>query len=269
MPENNENSEYQTPVQNNDQAINGNRPGERITDTPEQIVRFQIEEILKGVRTGMPGIVQKSFERQGAVWLEIQPALSGKKRAELGGGEVRLPIVRAPLGVINVGGFTLNLPTPVNGDEVWITCADRSIQTFVKQGGVGVPETISILTLNNAFALPFSVSNIKRKRVGEADDFTITGPAGTFIMKADGSIEINGNTDYAVAFTDLAAAIALFVTSITTANTTQDGLIDAELIKIAAVLNSLVPNSYTPTPIVTPPVAADISASQVSTVKLP
>lgn len=262
---NNENSEYQTPVQNNAEVINGNRPGERITDTPEQVVRFQIEEILKGVRTGMPGIVQKSFERQGAVWLEIQPALSGKKREELGGEEVRLPIVRAPLGVINVGGFTVNLPTPVNGDEVWITCADRSIQTFVKQGGVGVPETLSIMTLNNAFALPFSTSNVRRKRVGESDDFTITGPAGTFIMKADGSIEINGNADYAVAFTDLAAAIAAFVTSITTANTAQDGLINTELGKIATAIGG----AYTPSTITTPPVVADISSAQVPTVKLP
>lgn len=191
MP-NNENSEYQVPVQNNSQVINGNRPGERVTDTPEQLVRFQIEEILKTVRTGMPGIVQKSFEREGAVWLEVQPALSGKKRSELGGEEVRLPIVRAPLGVINVGRFTINLPTPVNGDEVWILCADRSIQTFVKQGGVGVPETVSILTLNNAYALPFSSSNVKRKRVGEAADLTITGPSGNkAILDGSGNIKIS------------------------------------------------------------------------------
>lgn len=262
---NNENSEYQSPIKNNDQAVNGNRPGERASDSRDQYIRFQIEEILKGIRTGMPGIVQKSFERQGAVWLEIQPALSGKKRAELGGEEVRLPIVRAPLGVINLAGFTFNLPTPVNGDEVWILCADRSIQTFVKQGGVGVPETVSILTLNNAFALPFSVSNVKRKRVGDPKDFTITGPNGSIVMKENGPIEINGNTDFAVAFTDLAAAIALFVTSITTANAAQDGLINTELGKIATAIGG----AYTPSTVTTPPVVADISASQVPTVKLP
>jgi len=211
-PNNNENSEYQAPVQNNSSVINGNRPGERVTDTPEQLVRFQIEEILKTVRTGMPGIVQKSFERDGAVWLEIQPALSGKKRAELGGEEVRLPIVRAPLGVMNLGGFTINLPTPVNGDEVWITCADRSIQTFVKQGGVGVPETVSILTLNNAFAIPFSASNVKRKRVGEATDLTITGD-GKAVINTD-SIELNGNSKTFVTYAELNTALQLFVTAL-------------------------------------------------------
>lgn len=260
-----ENSEYKAPVQNNSEAINGNRPGERITDTPEQSIRFQIEEILKGVRTGMPGIVQKSFERQGAVWLEIQPALSGQKREELGGEEVVLPIVRAPLGVMNVGDFILNLPTPVNGDEVWIICSDRSIQTFVKQGGVGIPETISILTLNNAYAIPFSTSNVKRKRVGDPEDFTITGPNGSLIMKKNGNIEINGNSDYAVSFTDLATAISLFVSSIVSANTAQDSLINTELGKIAVAIGG----AYTPGTVTTPPVVADISSSQVLNVRLP
>lgn len=187
-------SEYNAPIQNNAKSVNGNRPGERISDSPEQVVRFQIEEILKSVRTGMPGIVQKSFERQGAVWLEIQPALSGKKRPELGGEEIQLPIVRAPLGVISLGGFKINLPTPVFGDEVWIVCADRSIQTFAKEGGVGVPETVSIMTLNNAYALPFSTSNIKRKRVGDPENITITnsaeGTSSSITIKQDGSVEV-------------------------------------------------------------------------------
>jgi hypothetical protein len=170
-----ENSEYQAPIENATQVITGNTPGENVAGNSDSYTRFQIEEILKTVRTGMPGIVQSSFERDGSVWLKVQPALSVEMRKELGGDEVQLPVVIAPLGVIDVAGFVINLPTPVHGDEVWIICADRNLGSFTKQGGVGVPATNSVLSLNNAYCLPFSTSNVKRKRVGEATDLTITG----------------------------------------------------------------------------------------------
>lgn len=168
---NNVNNEYFTPVKNHDKQVYGNRPNEIIKNSSAATIRFQIEELLKEVRTSMPGIVQKTFERNEAVWVEVQPGLSGQLR-DL--SEFKLPIVRAPLCKFNIAGFEIDYPDPVQGDEVIIMCADRSIQTFIKEAGAGVPSTVSILSLNNAYIVPLSFSNIKRKRKGAIDRFTLT-----------------------------------------------------------------------------------------------
>jgi hypothetical protein len=76
---------------------------------------------------------------------------------------------------------------------------------------------------------------------------------GQLWIKNDGVIEINGNSDFAVAYTDLNAGIQQMGTDI-----------NAELAKIATAINAIVPGSYTPSLIV-----PNIAASKVSEVKLP
>ncbi|MCK5602783.1 hypothetical protein KAR91_12960 [Candidatus Pacearchaeota archaeon] len=185
---NDANNEYSSPPKNYENQVYGNQANEIIKDIRTSEIRFQVEEILKGVRTSMPGIVQKTFERDGAVWVEVQPGLSGKLR---NGSEFKLPVIRAPLGKFNLAGFEIDYPDPVQGDEVAIMCADRSIQTFIKEAGVGVPQTISILNMNNAWVIPVSFSNIKRKRKGDADKFTITKGSEKVEFTASGTV-ING-----------------------------------------------------------------------------
>lgn len=59
-------------------------------------------------------------------------------------------------------------------------------------------------------------------------------------LKNNGNLELGGNTFTTVKFEPLDTSLKA-----------QDGLINAELVKIAAVLNSLAPGSYTPNPVVT------------------
>lgn len=189
---NNTNNEYSTPTKNYNKQVYGNRPNEVIKKDLAAAVRFQVEEMLKSVRTSMPGIVQKTFERDEAVWVEVQPGLSGQLRD---GSEFKLPIIRAPLCKINIAGFEIDYPDPVQGDEVEIKCADRSIQTFIKEAGVGVPGTVSILSLNNAYIVPMSFSNLKRKRAaeGKSDALTVSNKNGFFRMETNGQVNINDN----------------------------------------------------------------------------
>jgi hypothetical protein len=168
---NNTNNEYGAPTKDYNKQVFGNRPNEVINKDVSASIRFHVEEMLKSVRTSMPGIVQKTFEKNEAVWVEVQPGLSGQLR---NGTEFKLPIVRAPLCKLNIAGFEIDYPDPVQGDEVEIRCADRSIQTFIKEAGVGVPSSVSILNMNNAYVVPNSFSNVKRKRKGDSDKFTIT-----------------------------------------------------------------------------------------------
>ena len=188
--QNNINNEYGSPPINYNDQVYGNLPNEIIKGKQASEVRFQVEEMLKSVRTSMPGIVQKTFERDEAVWVEVQPGLSGQLRNL---SEFKLPIIRAPLGKFNIAGFEIDYPDPVQGDEVAIMCADRSIQTFIKEAGVGIPQTVSIHSLNNAWVIPVSFSNIKRKRKGDADKFTLTKDNQKIEFTASGTI-INDGT---------------------------------------------------------------------------
>jgi hypothetical protein len=185
---NNVNNEYNIPTKGYNDQVFGNLPNEIIDSIPSS-VRFQVEEMLKSVRTSMPGIVQSTFERDGAVWVKVQPGLSGQLRD---GREFKLPIIIAPLCKLNIAGFEIDYPDPVQGDEVEIKCADRSIQTFIKEAGVGMPETVSILNLNNAYVVPNAFSNVKRKRNPNADpeSLTISNENISVKMGADGSYGI-------------------------------------------------------------------------------
>ena len=190
--QNNKNNEYSSPTKNYNDQVYGNLPNEIIKGKQASVVRFQVEEMLKSVRTSMPGIVQKTFEKDGAVWVEVQPGLSGQLR-DL--SEFKLPIVRAPLGKFNIAGFQIDPPDPIQGDEVEIRCSDRSISTFVKEAGVGVPQTVSILSLNNAIILPVAYSNIKRKKSSNAtsDSLTISNNNGFIRFESNGQLNVNNN----------------------------------------------------------------------------
>lgn len=70
-------------------------------------------------------------------------------------------------------------------------------------------------------------------------------------LKNDGTLEMGGNAFTTVKYEPLDTSLKA-----------QDGLINVELAKISAVLNSLVPGSYTPTPVMT-----NISPSQNMKIK--
>jgi len=76
---------------------------------------------------------------------------------------------------------------------------------------------------------------------------------GYLYLKNDGNLELNGNVDNAMKFIPMNTALQ-----------NQVLLINAELVKIAAGLNAIVPGSYVPTPI-----TLDITGAKVDTVKLP
>lgn len=71
-------------------------------------------------------------------------------------------------------------------------------------------------------------------------------------LKADGVCEIGEASDFAVRHTPLASGLSA-----------QDSLINAELVKIAAAINAIVPGSYTPGTIST-----NISSSKVEKTKV-
>lgn len=243
------NNEYGQPLKDFQNQVFGNRPNEFVKNDPEAASRFLIEEMLKDIRTTMPGIVQKSFERDGAVWCEVQPGASAQLR-DL--SEFKLPVIRAPLVKMNIAGFILDIPDPVQGDEVAIVCADRSIGSFIKDAGVGVPETLSILNLNNAWILPVSFSNVKRKRIGDEDKLTLTYPGGSISVEQDKIIVTTSSET--VEFTDSGVIVDGGTKNTarqddpTLVNSVTDNVFITWIATVSAAINALAPGSITVIP---------------------
>jgi len=92
--------------------------------------------------------------------------------------------------------------------------------------------------------------------IGEARFYSLDATGAeqaTVYLKKDGVLELNGNVDNAVKFIPLDAGLQYQTTAI-----------NAELVKIAAGLNAIVPGSYAHTP-----VTVNITSSKVETVKVP
>lgn len=90
--------------------------------------------------------------------------------------------------------------------------------------------------------------------VGETRMFSIDSNGEVVMslhLKNDGTAEFGGNTDNMVRYSPLNAGLQ-----------SQKLAINAELVKIAAGINAIVPASYIPTPI-----SLDVSASKISEIK--
>lgn len=93
-------------------------------------------------------------------------------------------------------------------------------------------------------------------KAGEIRFFSMDGNGaqqGYMWIKADGTLELNGNSDNAVRYSPLSSALS-----------SEANAINIELGKIAAVLNSIIPMSYTPLPI-----SINISSAKITNVKTP
>ena len=95
--------------------------------------------------------------------------------------------------------------------------------------------------------------------LGNGGTITLTNGAASIIMQADGNIEINGNTDTAVAFTDMKAAF---------------DTLTADLNALITAYNSHTHPTAPVGPVSTPsapgtPSSADMSGAEVPTVKVP
>ena len=165
-----------------------------------------------------------------------------------------------------VTGYIIAKNRDGDSDVLLLQCEmseDTDIQTveYIQQpgedGNPAMGSSVIIFDIGKSyrFAIACDDNIVPEMLPGERKLYSVSGGEVSAFANflSTGIIELNGNTESAVKFKSLDMSLQTMVVSI-----------NAELAKIATVLNSLVPGSYTPTPI-----TLDMSAAEVPEVVLP
>jgi hypothetical protein len=213
----------------------------------EEAIKTTIDSMLKEVHTCLPAVVERVDHVNQLI--DAQITIKRKLSDEL----VNLPLlVDVPLRYWRSGTFSITFPIEV-GDHVKIIFAERSIDTWLTNGGIQNPFDVRKFSLSDAFAEPvmypqtdvipsFDTANLEIK--------TNDG-AGSIKITPSGDIYLNGSADSTIAYTDMKAAFDQLVTEFNTH--THSGVTTGSG-------TSGVPST---------PSTADMSAAEVSNVKVP
>lgn len=211
----------------------------------ETAIQTGIDSSLKDLHTCLPGeVISFNPAEQTA---DIQPSI---KRL-LNGKLVNLPVLKAvPIRYQRSSDFSITFPLVV-GDHVLLIFCERSIDTWLEQGGIKGPDDIRRHSLSDAFALPMMYGQPDKITDFDADNLEIKSSGGTSVkLTPSGNIELNGNSDFVTAFTDMKVAFDQLVSdfNLHTHGGVQSGA------------------SSTLIPI---PSTADMSGAKVDTIKVP
>lgn len=220
---------------------------EKSKSSLEEAIKITVDSMLKEVHTCLPAIV--TSVDHATQLIDAQIVLKRKLAGEL----VNLPLlVDVPLRYWRSDTFSITFPIEV-GDYVKIIFAERSIDNWLKDGGIQNPFDVRKFSLSDAFAEPvmypqadvipnFDPTNLEIK--------TNTG-TGSIKITPGGDIYLNGNADSAIAYTDMKAAFDQLVTEVNAHThggvTTGSGVSGAPSV----------------------PATADMTAAEVTNVKVP
>jgi len=177
----------------------------------ERVVQTAIDSALKDIHTCLPAVVTKVDHTTQLI--EAQIVIKRKLSEEL----VNLPVlVDVPLRYPRSKTFSITFPIEI-GDHVLIIFAERSIDTWLKEGGIQDPFDVRKFHLSDAFAIPsmypqtdvipdFNSSDLELKTnsgntkikvkaegvdVNTSTEVNITAPQSNI----NGNVKINGNLD--------------------------------------------------------------------------
>ena len=214
-------------------------------------IKKGIDSALKELHTAMPGEII-SFDPDEQV-ADIQPMI---KRV-MGGEIVNLPVLKAvPVRFMKSGEFTITFPL-AEGDEVELIFQERSIDTWLEQGGIVAPDDVRKHALSDAIAIPVGYSQQNKIIDFDPDNLEIRSEGGASIkITPSGNIELNGNADFVTAFDDMKAAFDQLVNDFNAHIHTTTATVGA----------SAVPGIIAPPTVAT---TADMSSAKVETVTVP
>ena len=116
--------------------------------TLERSIQTGIDSALKELHTCLPGVVTKVTHATQLI--DVQLTLKRK----LAGEFQNLPLlVDVPIRYYKSATFSITFPIEVN-DNVIIIFSERSIDTWLQDGGIQKPDDIRKFSLSDAFALP-------------------------------------------------------------------------------------------------------------------
>lgn len=174
-------------------------PRERVDD-PETGLQAALHGLQAKLHTGFPGVVV-SFDAS-ALTAVVQPAIQGIQTKPDGStSPVTMPqLLDCPVVFQGGGGVSMTMPLK-NGDEVWVSIANRCIDAWWQQGGVQPQMEQRMHNLSDGFCFPrvWSQPNVLANVSATASEWrsddrstflqldpvaqkiTITAPGGLFI----------------------------------------------------------------------------------------
>jgi hypothetical protein len=156
------------------------------------LLRLAHREIMKGVHTMLPGVVDEFDSATQRAKVAIATAQQTYKGDKLSFP----PLINVPVQFFRWGGFTISMPVKP-GDECAIYFSERSMDLFLDQGGVDkVPVDGRFFDLSDAFIVPGLNSN--GNIVPDYDNsnmvFKSDNGATVFTLTEDGRFSIENST---------------------------------------------------------------------------
>lgn len=155
----------------------------------ETVIQTGIDTYMKEVHTCLPAVVE-SFDSVNQL-VDAQPTIKRK----INGVLTDLPILKGvPIRYFKSKTFTITFPIE-EGDHVLIIFSERSIDTWLTNGGLQNPFDVRKFSLSDAFALPMMYPQTDVIPDFNADNLEIktnTGLTKIVIKKTEG-IDIYGN----------------------------------------------------------------------------
>lgn len=152
-----------------------------------EVIQVAVKAQLLDTHTAMPAVVV-SYDRNTQT-ASIQPAI---KRRYLDGLAVNLPIIQNVPVQFPSNNHSFSHFDLYKDDEVLLIFSERSIDNWIKKGGVVESQDKRIHSLTDAFCVP-GVRSEKQvfTPIGPEGSFEITNNGNSFIISKDGKIKIN------------------------------------------------------------------------------
>ncbi len=182
-----------------------------MTDSGDTSLTELLEEVMAGVgeelHAGFPGVVTRVESTDPPV-LTVAPLIHRH-----GTTEKDQPIPGVPVKTMAGGGAVVSLPTPQVGDLVWLSAADRELDTWIAGGGAKDARASVPRAHNRAdvVAEPMTIASLP---LGASGNFWLGGSSVTSILEGLavklGALAI----DYATKGTTLNSQLTVLLTAI-------------------------------------------------------
>lgn len=175
------------------------------------VIRAAIDASLNQVHTCLPAVVISIDVATHLI--DVQVTIKRKLKGAL----VNLPVLQGvPLRHIRTSVFAITMPVKV-GDHVELRICERSIDTWLTEGGIQDPVDVRKFSLNDAFATPnmYHQKEITSEPM-DADNLQIkvNDGSGEITITPSGQIQLNGSTNSIIDYTNMLAAFNLLRTEL-------------------------------------------------------
>jgi len=157
----------------------------------ERAIQTGVIAELKDLHTCLPGeVISFDPEEQTA---DIQPMIKRKFNGEW----VNISVLKAvPVRFQRSADFAITFPLQA-GDQVMLVFCERSIDTWLEQGGIKAPDDFRRHDFTDAFALPMMYPKTNKVPAMDPDNLQIKTISGNvkFTVRPDGTVDLTTTGD--------------------------------------------------------------------------